>query len=46
MNMNMNEKAKAIERKLLMFLKKYSTNTTADVKRRYSKTPMDKRSER
>ena len=42
----MNEKAKAIERKLLMFLKKYSTNTTADVKRRYSKTSMDKRSER
>ena len=42
----MNEKAKVIERKLLMFLKKYSTNTTADVKRRYSKTSMDKRSER
>lgn len=45
MNMNTKEKVKIIEKKLLMFLNKYSTNTTADVKRRYSKTPMDKRSE-
>lgn len=27
MNMNMNEKVKAIEKKLLMFLKKYTDNT-------------------
>ena len=44
--MNMNEKAKAIERKLLMFLKKYSTNTTQNGKRRYSKTPVDQRAKR
>jgi hypothetical protein len=44
--MNMNTKEKAIERKLLMFLNKYSINTTVNVKRRYSKTSMDKRSER
>jgi hypothetical protein len=43
MNMNTKEKIKIIEKKLLMFLNKYSTNTTEDVKRRYSKTPMDKR---
>jgi len=42
MNMNTKEKIKIIEKKLLMFLNKYSTNTTEDVKRRYSKTPMDK----
>ena len=41
--MNTKEKTKAIERKLLMFLNKYSTKTAEDVKRRYSKTPMDKR---
>lgn len=27
MNMNMNEKAKAIEKKLIVFLNKYRTNT-------------------
>ena len=43
MNMNTKEKVKAIKKKLLMFLNKYSTNTTANVKRRYSKTSMDKR---
>jgi len=43
MNMNTKEKIKIIEKKLLMFLNKYSTNTTEDVKRRYNKTPMDKR---
>jgi len=46
MNMNTKEKVKAIEKKLLMFLNKYSINTTVNVKRRYSKTSMDKRSER
>ena len=30
----MNEKAKAIERKLIMFLKKYSENTVKNVKRK------------
>jgi hypothetical protein len=33
MNMNTKEKVKAIEKKLLMFLNKYSENTVKNVKR-------------
>jgi len=45
MNMNTKEKAKAIERKLLMFLKKYSENTVKNVKRTKLKK-LDKRPKR
>jgi len=34
MNMNTKEKVKAIEKKLLMFLNKYSENTVKNVKRK------------
>ena len=34
MNMNTKEKVKAIEKKLLIFLNKYTENTQKDVKKR------------
>jgi len=43
--MNINEKAKAIERKLLMFLKKYRTNTEQKNEQRRFNT-IQKRTER